>query len=69
MDSPAAQVALASAALDEAFAAEAIPAAASSAATMEMISEVPAGMMAETDGSAVVAANAPSEFVAETAQA
>ncbi len=70
MDSPAAQVALASAALDEALAAEASPvAAASSAATMEMISEVPAGVMAESDSSAVVAASVSPEFVAEAAQA
>jgi len=75
MDSPAAQVAAASAALDEAMAAEAMPVAAvnsagnSSAATMEMISDAPAGIMAEGESSAVVAAAAAPEFAAETARA
>ena len=69
MDSPAAQVAAASAALDVAMAAEATPAAASSAATMEMIAEAPAAMIAESEGSAVVAASVAAELVSETAQA
>jgi CxxC-x17-CxxC domain-containing protein len=60
MDSPAAQVAAASAALDGAFA---------SAATMEMISEAPARMMAESESSAVVAAVAAPEFAAVAAEA
>jgi CxxC-x17-CxxC domain-containing protein len=68
MDSPAAQVAAASAALDEAMAVEAGSAAAMDplAATMEMISEAPAGVMAEGESSAVIAAVAAPEF-AETA--
>jgi hypothetical protein len=69
MDSPAAQVAAVSAALDEALAAETTPGAASSTATMELISEVPAAMIAESDSSAVVAASVAPEFVAEAAQA
>lgn len=69
MDSPAAQVAAASAALDEALAAATMPAATSSAATMEMIAEVPARMMTESEGSAVVAASVSPEFVGKAAQA
>jgi CxxC-x17-CxxC domain-containing protein len=70
MDSPAAQVAAASAALDVAMAAEAAPASDSLAATMEMIAEMPAAAMAEGESSAVVAAAvAAPEFAAESAQA
>jgi CxxC-x17-CxxC domain-containing protein len=62
MDSPAAQVAAASAALDEALAA--VPAT-SVAATMEMIADTPVAVMAENDVSGAVAAGefavAPSE--------
>jgi CxxC-x17-CxxC domain-containing protein len=70
MDSPTAQVAAASAALDEALAAESVVPATSAAATMEMIAEVPAAVMAEGESSAVVAAAvAAPEFAAESAQA
>jgi CxxC-x17-CxxC domain-containing protein len=72
MDSPAAQVAAASAALDVAMAAaESVPVAQvnSSAATMEMIAEAPAAVMAEGESSAVVAAAIAPEFAAESAQA
>jgi CxxC-x17-CxxC domain-containing protein len=64
MDSPAAQVAAASAALDKALA-EATPMvpANSAAATMEMIAETPGAVLAESEGAA------PELAVAEAAQA
>ena len=53
MDSPAAQVAAASAALAESLAETSSPAAAnSSAATMELIADVPAGVLTESEGAA-----------------
>jgi CxxC-x17-CxxC domain-containing protein len=56
MDSPTAQVAAAAAALDETFGVEAVTnlPPSSSAATMEMISETPGMMMADSDASAEV---------------
>jgi CxxC-x17-CxxC domain-containing protein len=66
MDSPAAQVAAASAALDGAFAIETIllpPG--SSAATMEMIGETPAAMVMESEAQVAV----PAVEFAESAQA
>lgn len=64
LDSPAAQVAAAAAALDGAMSAEAVATAAanlptSSAATMEMISETPVAVMAESDAGAELAAALP----------
>jgi CxxC-x17-CxxC domain-containing protein len=66
MDSPAAQIAAASAALDEAFAAADVstPQSNSSAATMEMIAETPHSIVGEGDGAVsaemvVAAAEAP----------
>ena len=58
LDSPAAQVAAAAAALDGAFGGEvaAILPTASSAATMEMIAETPGMMMAESDAAAELVA-------------
>jgi CxxC-x17-CxxC domain-containing protein len=69
MDSPAAQVAAASAALDEALAVEAIllPAG-SSAATMEMISETPSGAM-ESEAPATMPVAEFATVPAELAQA
>jgi CxxC-x17-CxxC domain-containing protein len=56
LDSPAAQVAAAAAALDGTFGVEAVMSLppSSSAATMEMIAETPGMMMADSDGSAEV---------------
>jgi CxxC-x17-CxxC domain-containing protein len=66
MDSPTAQVAAASAALDGSFA-EATPiVAGSSAATMEMIADAPAAMLAESEGSGTLAVP---EFAAAAADA
>ena len=70
MDSPAAQVAAASAALDGAFAGEAMAAAAgSSAATMEMIAETPAAVVMESESSVTVPAAEFAVIAAESAQA
>jgi CxxC-x17-CxxC domain-containing protein len=59
LDSPAAQVAAAAAALDGGFdaAATAVVPPSSSAATMEMIAEAPAAIIAEGDGSAELMAS------------
>ncbi len=61
LDSPAAQVAAAAAALDGAMSAEAMmaPAVTSSAATMEMIADTPGMLMAESDAAAELVASAP----------
>jgi CxxC-x17-CxxC domain-containing protein len=61
LDSPAAQVAAAAAALDGALRAEAAMSAAggSATATMEMIAEAPARMMAESEAGAELAASGP----------
>jgi hypothetical protein len=61
LDSPAAQVAAAAAALDGAMNAEAAMAVpvGSSAATMEMIAETPGMLMAESDAVAELVASAP----------
>ncbi len=70
MDSPTAQVAAASAALDEAYAGEAMAAAAgSAAATMEMIAETPGAVVMESEGSVAVAAGEFATIAAESAQA
>ena len=59
LDSPTAQIAAAEAAMGAIFGAEATTSLppASSAATMEMIAEVPSQMMADVDGSAELAAS------------
>jgi CxxC-x17-CxxC domain-containing protein len=62
MDSPAAQVAAASAALDEALAAHNALHPTSSAATMEMIADAPSAVVGEVDAATV-------ELAAEAAQA
>jgi hypothetical protein len=60
LDSPAAQVAAAAAALDGAMNPETVLAAAgSSAATMEMIAETPGLLMAESDAAGELVASAP----------
>jgi CxxC-x17-CxxC domain-containing protein len=61
LDSPAAQVAAAAAALDGAMNPETVsaPAAGSAAATMEMIAETPGMMMAESDAGAELMASGP----------
>jgi CxxC-x17-CxxC domain-containing protein len=68
MDSPAAQVAVASAALDGVFAGEAVIAG-SSAATMEMISETPAGIVMEGESPVTVPVAEFAAIAAESAQA
>jgi CxxC-x17-CxxC domain-containing protein len=70
MDSPGAQVAAASAALDGAFAVEATAGAAgSSAATMEMIAETPGAIVVESEASVAVPAVEYAGMAAEAAQA
>ena len=61
LDSPAAQVAAAAAALDGAMNPETVmaPAAGSAAATMEMIAETPGMMMAESDAAGELVASSP----------
>jgi CxxC-x17-CxxC domain-containing protein len=70
MDSPAAQVAAVSAALDGALASEAMAAVAgSSAATMEMIADAPGALVMESEGSVTVPAGEFATIAAESAQA
>jgi hypothetical protein len=60
LDSPAAQIAAASAALDGAMNPETVLAAAgSAAATMEMIAETPGMLIAESDASAELVSSSP----------
>ena len=68
MDSPTAQVAAASAALDGTFASEAIIAG-SSAATMEMIADSAAAVVMESESSVTVPAAEFATLAAESAQA